>query len=285
MFSVVMPVFNKREYVSDTVAAALAQSWRDFELIAVDDGSTDGSLDAVRAFADPRIRILAGANAGPGPARNAGIEAARHEWIAFLDADDLWLPNHLAELDLVRTRHPEAGLIGSGFVICGRDGPAAPPRVNGREIAAIDYFELGNPICTSSSAIARRVYRSLGGFSDTVPGQDSEYMARIALDYPIAVSTRATVVYRLGTGGISDRAVSPWLGKDDSQRGRHRTFDRAAARARPRYRLRADAARDPALYRPQAAMGRPARGAGGRPRHSSRPAAPVPRAAAAPGTG
>jgi glycosyltransferase involved in cell wall biosynthesis len=213
MFSVVMPVWNKRPFLAQAMAGLLSQTWREFELIAVDDGSTDGSLDLLRGFDDPRIRIFTQPNAGPGPARNRGLEAARHDWIAFHDADDLWLPDHLAELDRIRGAHPEAGLIGTRFVICGRDGMFKMPSPNQSRIAEIDYFEAKHPICTSSSGIPRHVYRCLGGFSDAVPGQDSEYMARIALQHVVAVSARATIAYRVGTGGISDAPTSPWQGK------------------------------------------------------------------------
>lgn len=213
MFSIVMPVWNKRPYLTHAVAGVLAQSRPGFELIAVDDGSTDGSLDLLRGFSDPRIRIIVQANAGPGGARNTGIEAARHNWIAFLDADDLWLPDHLAELDRVRARHPGAGLIGTGFVSCRRDGAFATPLSDRTRVAEIDYFDAGAPFFTSSAAIPAQTYRSLGGFGDAVPGQDSEYWARVALQRPVAVSSRVTAVYRRGTGGISEAPESPWKGK------------------------------------------------------------------------
>src|ERR1051325_11534551 len=124
MFSVVVPLWNNRATVRETVASALAQHFADFELIVVDDGSTDGSVETLAGMDDPRLRIVRQANAGPGPARNAGIAAARADWIAFLDADDLWLPDHLAELDRVRTRFPDAGLIGTAYLM---DGAVPPP--------------------------------------------------------------------------------------------------------------------------------------------------------------
>jgi len=109
MFSIVVPLWNKRHTVAATLASALAQTWRDFELIIVDDGSTDGGMEETARFDDPRIRRLRQENKGPGAARNAAIRAARHDWFAFLDADDLWLPDHLAELDRIRRRCPDAG--------------------------------------------------------------------------------------------------------------------------------------------------------------------------------
>jgi hypothetical protein len=209
MFSIVMPVWNKRAYLEATIASVLAQEWREFELIAVDDGSTDGSLEILRGFDDPRLRLVTQSNAGPGAARNVGIEAARHEWIAFLDADDLWLPCHLAELDRIRTLHPGSGLIGTSYFMV-RDGRRRTPGAEraGR-IGAIDYLaafaKCENNFVTSSAAIRRHVYRALGGFGPFADAQDSEYWARIALDWPVAVSNRRTVAYRLGTGGITDR--------------------------------------------------------------------------------
>jgi len=211
MFSIVMPLWNKRHTLAATVATVLGQTWRDFELVVVDDGSTDGGADLLAAFDDSRIRLLAQANAGPGPARNAGIEAARHDWIAFLDADDLWLPDHLAELDRVRRSFPDSGLIGTAFVRRGRGEPDPPARRDPPVIAAIDYFEReasGEPIlCASTAAIPRSTYALLGGFGPGLQGQDSEYWARIALQRPVATSSRVTAVYRLGTGGMTDQAL------------------------------------------------------------------------------
>lgn len=209
MFSIVMPLWNKQSLVAATVASVLAQTRGDFELIVVDDGSTDDSPARVAAFDDPRIRILTQRRAGVGPARNAGIAAARHDWIALLDADDIWLPDHLAELDRVRERCPQAGLIGTAFT---RSDPAGryrlPVRAEGG-IELINYFERvaegdWSIFCTSSAAIPRSTFETLGGFGRAKAGQDAEYWAAIALERPIAISRRVTAVYRPGTGGISD---------------------------------------------------------------------------------
>jgi len=218
MFSVVMPLWNKRPWVAATVASAIGQTWRDFELVIVDDGSTDGSLEALAQFDDPRIRILRQANAGPGAARNAGIRAARHEWVALLDADDIWLSDHLEELDEIRTRHPDAGLIGTSIVQSYRNDGFGVPARNERRIERIDYIEQvasGRwPVTTSSAALHKSAFEALGGFGDALCGQDGEYWARIALYRPVAVSTRVTSVYVLGTGGICDVVRSPCLGRD-----------------------------------------------------------------------
>ena len=213
MFSVVIPVHAKPHTIIRTVESVLAQSWGEFELILVGDPA-DESLAMAEQVGDGRIRILYQPNIGPGPARNAGIEASAHDWIAFLDADDLWLPDHLAELDRIRRLHPEAGLIGTFYLKTDALGRFEPPGEAEGIIAPVCYFEeVGRgrePLCASSAAIHRRVHDRLGGFCDSRLGEDSEYWARIAFDFPVAISTRITCVYVHGTGGLSDSSRDRW---------------------------------------------------------------------------
>jgi glycosyltransferase involved in cell wall biosynthesis len=217
MFSVVIPVWNKRHTLRRTVESALAQSFRDFELILVDDASIDGSLDVVVDIEDARLRRLHQANAGPGAARNAGMAAARHDWIAFLDADDLWLPFHLEELDAVRAAAPRAALISTSYVNSDPDGLFALPDDSlGRreEVCYFDRIAAGElAFCTSCAAVQRGVALMHDGFRPIASGEDSEFWARIALQEPVARSTRVTAVYMHGTGGISDTAGTRWKGK------------------------------------------------------------------------
>jgi GT2 family glycosyltransferase len=91
----IIPLYNKEPYVSRAVESVLAQTFEDFELIVIDDGSTDGGPDIVRRYADPRLRLIYQDNAGPGAARNRGIAEATARYVAFLDADDEWMPDFL----------------------------------------------------------------------------------------------------------------------------------------------------------------------------------------------
>lgn len=216
MFSVVIPVFNKRHTLARTVRTVLAQSFGDFELILVDDGSTDGGLETVADIADPRVRRLRQANAGPGPARNAGIRAAASDWVALLDGDDLWADDHLVELDRIRKRHAQAGLIGTASVIATLVRREAAllslgGARNGR-IAAIDliaaFGRAERPLFTSSAALRRRAWHEVGGFGTAPTGEDRSLFVRLALAGPVAVSDRATAVAVYGTGGISDHRSS-----------------------------------------------------------------------------
>lgn len=218
MFSIVIPVWNNAHTLERTLRSVLAQSFDGFEVIVVDDGSTDDSVDVARGFDDPRIRVLTQPHAGPGPARNTGMAAARYDWIAFLDADDVWLPGHLAELDRVRARHPDAGLIGTPCVESDRHGRFRIPADETPTIETIRYFDRAARerfvLSCSSAAVPRHVWETLGGFRDFPTGQDSEYWARIAMRFPVARSTRTTAVYMRGTGGISDRVGTRWLGRE-----------------------------------------------------------------------
>jgi glycosyltransferase involved in cell wall biosynthesis len=207
MFSVVIPVYNQARTLPATIASVRAQDFAGFEAIIVDDGSTDGGVTEAVLGGDPRLRIVRQANAGTGGASNRGMAEARHDWIAIVAGDDLWLPDHLSELDRVRRAFPDAGLIGTvshrvaeGAPLPGMDPYRAPPeRVDW--LAEIARGRL--PFTASSAAIARSTVAALGGFSDVRQGQDSEYWARIALAFPIAASRRRTAIYVQRPGSIS----------------------------------------------------------------------------------
>jgi len=95
--SIVIPLYNKALYVERALDSIGAQTFSDFEVIVVDDGSTDNGASVVARYPDPRVRLITQSNAGPGPARNAGIGEAQGEFVAFLDADDEWLSTYLEE--------------------------------------------------------------------------------------------------------------------------------------------------------------------------------------------
>lgn len=206
-FSVVVPLYNKRPYIRRTVDSILRQSLQDFELIVVDDGSTDGSLDALADVQDRRLRIIQQANHGVGSARNTGMAAAVAPWIALIDADDAWLPDHLAELSRVAQAFPEAGLISTANVeACGMTLPQIPAPQQPAAIEVVDYFLAASTrvgcINSSSAAVRRSVFESLGGFNGLRAGEDLEYWARVDLHHAVAVSSKTTSVYFRDTGGV-----------------------------------------------------------------------------------
>lgn len=206
-FSVVIPLYNKRPYIRRTVDSVLRQSLHDFELIVVDDGSTDGSLDALADLRDSRLKVIRQANQGVGAARNTGMAAAVAPWVALIDADDAWLPDHLAELARVAQVFPEAGLISTANVEA--HGSDLQPLLALQQtdfIGLVDYFQEASKrigfINSSSAAVRRAVFTSLGGFNNRLAGEDLEYWARVALHHAVAVSTKTTSVYFRDTGGV-----------------------------------------------------------------------------------
>ena len=115
MFSVVIPLYNKADYINKSIESVLNQSFVDFELIVVDDGSTDTSAEIAQSFLTDDHKLIRQQNTGVSAARNTGVANARHELIAFLDADDWWEPDFLQEMKFLIESHPEAGLYSSNF--------------------------------------------------------------------------------------------------------------------------------------------------------------------------
>ena len=208
IFSAVIPLYNKRPYIRRAVNSVLGQTFPDFELIIVDDGSTDGSHEVLADVKDPRYRLLRQANTGEGPARNAGMAAAKGQWIAFLDADDMWLPDHLAELSKIAAAHHAAGLIATAIAEVTDGSLYQATSTHSGTIREVDYFlEASRRIglaTSSSCAVSRRAFNSVAGFGTARAGADLEYWTRVALQFPVAVSDRTTSVYFRGTGGVTE---------------------------------------------------------------------------------
>lgn len=119
MFSVIIPIHNKLPHLDRSIRSVLGQSYTDFELLLIDDASTDGSTEKIKEYNDPRIQIFNRNTPGPGgyAARNLGIKKANHKWISFLDADDEWNQDYLLEVSEALQNHPDTELISANWVI------------------------------------------------------------------------------------------------------------------------------------------------------------------------
>lgn len=211
LFSVIVPLFNKQETVRRTLASVVAQDLVDFEVIVVDDGSTDDSAAHAATIDDPRIRRLSQPNAGPAAARNQAAAAATGDWLAFIDADDIWMPDHLSTLARLIEASPSAD------VACTtsrqRREADLPPIGRSRspaavaKIAMVDYLVCAHRLSlqTSCVAVRRAAFDAAGGFGPYCPGEDTEMWARLALAGPFAVSSADTSIYVRGTWGIMER--------------------------------------------------------------------------------
>ena len=198
-FSIVIPLHNREAFITRTVESVFRQTIGDFELVVVDDGSTDGGPGCLASIDDPRLRIVRQANAGPGAARSRGMAESRGEWIAFLDADDLWFPGHLAELDAMAGRFPMAGLLTTSYRQGSEPDPSPPPPDAAGEVREIDYFreaarDIG-VVWTSATAVRREVAGLIGDFDPSHAGEDLDYWARVALVAPVIKSSRVTAYY------------------------------------------------------------------------------------------
>src|SRR5215217_3780270 len=116
--TVITPVYNGERYIEGAIASLLAQSFQDWELVIIDDGSSDSTPQILEKLADPRIRVFRQENAGEANARNVGLDQATGEYISFLDADDLYLPTALEDLSSFLDSHPEFDVIYSDGQIC-----------------------------------------------------------------------------------------------------------------------------------------------------------------------
>lgn len=114
-FSIIIPLYNKRPYVERTLRSVFAQTFTDYEVLVVDDGSTDGSAELVQQYTDARLHIYRKENGGVCSARNYGIRKAQGDYIAFLDADDEWHPEFLSALDNLSRRFPQAGICATAY--------------------------------------------------------------------------------------------------------------------------------------------------------------------------
>lgn len=209
-FTVVMPLHNKRRYVAEAVQSVLEQSYPDFELCVVDDGSTDDSLGALGGLSDARLRVVRQPHQGASAARNRGIAEARGEWIAFLDADDQYLPAFLGEVHACAERFPEAGAIYAKIEWEEFPEASASRRVPRRDGEAArllpDYFRHivnrgGCEMSASSVAIRQEVFAAAGGFPEGIHiGEDSDTWLRVAWTTRVAFLPQTLAVYRRWAG-------------------------------------------------------------------------------------
>ena len=198
-FSIIIPLYNKEKFIENTIRSVLGQSFEDFELIVVNDGSTDKSLELVNKLKDKRIKTYSISNAGVSKARNFGIQKATSKLIVFLDADDLWKNNHLQELYKLRKAHPHCGLYAMGYTKKFDNADPIHAHYFGLEKhsgVVDDFFQSSIVDCiawTSALMVPKIVFQKLGSFNDGLKtSEDTEMWIRIALNYPVAFCWKMT---------------------------------------------------------------------------------------------
>ncbi len=206
MVSVIIPTFQRREFVQRAVASVLAQSYRDFELIVVDDGSTDGTREALAPLGEP-LRYVWQENRGTALARNAGLSLARGRIVAFLDSDDRWLRDHLEVLVETFDLQPAAVLVATcpGFLAAGRDQPS-----RARLVDPLPRLLIANDIgYVSCIGVRRSSIAAVGAFGEGLePAEYNDLVVRLALHGPFALVRRRTVIPQATKGSLLDRGRS-----------------------------------------------------------------------------
>jgi len=183
LVSVVIPAYNPGDFIDASVGSALSQSLGDLEVIVVNDGSTDDTAECLSSWSDPRLRVITGSHCGLASALNTAIRASRGQYIAFLDADDIWMPGKLARHLRVLESQPDVDVTFSWLSVIDRDGKLTPmpcPRWRGR--ISFSQLLVDYTIRTMSAVVMRRAAAERAGMfnPDLVRCVDFEFFLRVA---------------------------------------------------------------------------------------------------------
>lgn len=210
MISVVIPLYNKAASIALTLECVRSQSYTDWEVVVVDDGSTDGSSNIVNAITDSRIKLIKQQNAGVSAARNRGIEEAKGDFIAFLDADDEWDNDYLSTQEELTQKYPECDVFALNYEFKDSKGKRTPTIINKLPFDDSDgilsnYFEVAAsghpPLWTSAVMVRKSAIQSIEGFPVGIKsGEDLLTWTRLICRYKIAFSQKVCAVYNLGEG-------------------------------------------------------------------------------------
>ncbi|MBK0401920.1 glycosyltransferase family 2 protein [Adhaeribacter sp. BT258] len=207
-FSIVIPLYNKQEHIANTLQSVLHQTFPDYELLVINDGSTDQSATIAGLFHDHRLQVFHQKNAGVSAARNHGIKRAKGRYLAFLDADDLWEPQYLAEMRKLLLTYPGCGFYGAAHTVLENhrtfiEGGTMPEGI------VEDYFrcEWTHHITRLSATIVDPVvFEKIKGFPEgMISGEDNFFCASIAREFPVAYTPKPLVIYNKKFSGLPQR--------------------------------------------------------------------------------
>lgn len=208
--SVVIPVYNGEKTIKETIESVLSQTWQDFEILVINDGSTDSTLEVVKSIPDSRIKIFSYNNAGPSASRNRGISYAAGEFIAFLDADDLWTPDKLEAQLKALQNNPQAAVAYSWTNHIDKSGnflrTGSQIAVNGNayeKLLLVNFFEHG-----SNPLICKQALLEVGGFDESLrQGEDWEMWLRLAARYDLVAVPLRQILYRVYNKSASSNVL------------------------------------------------------------------------------
>lgn len=206
MISVVIPLYNKAQSIKNTLNSVLSQSFQNFEIVVVDDGSTDNSAEVVNSVDDKRIRLIRKENGGVCSARNSGIKKAKYDYIALLDADDGWDKDYLAEQVRLIEDFPEAAMWGINFAELYngkliRELPTGLPKgfrgvVEGYFDKTLQNGRISDLFCSTSVVIRKSAFDVADMFDERIKySEDIDMWYRIIANYPVVFYDRYMAFY------------------------------------------------------------------------------------------
>ncbi len=217
MFSVVIPLYNKALYIEKAIQSVLNQTYQQFELIIVNDGSKDNSLEVVQQLNQTigsRIHIINQENQGVSTARNNGVKSAKYDYIAFLDADDWWDEYFLEEMKGLITEFSDAGIYGCSYS-CVKRGISRIANIGierNFKVGYIDYFKtyasaLAMPLTSITVVVKKEIFNEMHGFKPSLKlGEDFDLWVRIALKYKVVFLNKPLAYYNQDVD-LQNRAI------------------------------------------------------------------------------
>jgi len=208
-FSIIIPVYNKEKFVAKTIESVLSQTFTDYEIIIVNDGSTDQSEAKISTFKDNRIKYYSKKNEGVALARNFGIEKATADYICFLDADDYWHPTFLETMQRYSSELPEQKVFAAAIEIETKNKtiPAHYSIPSTSDFEIVNFFDASQKECvlwTSSACIHKSISEKVGDFDTKIKhGEDTELWIRIGLQFPIVFIRKILARYVYDEKSIS----------------------------------------------------------------------------------
>jgi glycosyltransferase involved in cell wall biosynthesis len=209
LISVIIPLFNKEKFIEATLRSALVQTFADFEILIINDGSTDKSEEKAEQFDDSRIRFFSKENEGVAATRNFGIEKATGKYIAFLDADDFWYPGFLENIVSLIGKFPDEKVFAAAIQVQIKEKTfdATYTVAKKPEVQLLNFFEASQDQCaifTSSAVFEKSVFETAGNFDITLKtDEDTDLWIRIGLLFPVVFSWKIGAKYNYDDTGLS----------------------------------------------------------------------------------